>query len=162
MLRIDFNLVFTIINLLLLTLALRLFLFGPVKKIIAKRQQEADEEYEKAASDKAEAAALKQQYDADFRKLEEEKKETLRAARKNADAEYQRIVQNAEEKASAITSEAQIQAEGIRQQVLKRAEREIADMVMEATGKMTSAAVEGKSVNLSLYEEFLSKAGENK
>ncbi len=162
MLRIDINLIFTVINILLLALAFRIFLFGPVKKIIAKRQEEADEEYEKARVSRQEADELKEQYNTTLTKLEEEKKETLMTARKNADAEYRRIVQNAEDKAATIRSDALTQAESTRHQVLKRAEREIADMVLEATEKMTGKAVSGKSVNMALYDEFLNKAGDKK
>ena len=42
MLRVDWNLLFTIINLLVLFVAMRVFLFKPVQKIIAERQEEAD------------------------------------------------------------------------------------------------------------------------
>ncbi|MCR5417634.1 MAG: ATP synthase F0 subunit B [Lachnospiraceae bacterium] len=160
MLRIDINLIFTVINILVLAIAMKIFLFKPVKDIIDKRQKEADEEYEKATVAKNKADELRQQYDDSLLKLEEEKKETLRTARKNADSEYQRIIGLAESKAATIKSDAQIQAESTRQQVLKRAEREIADMVLNATEKMTGEAVGGKEINSSLYDEFLSKAGE--
>ncbi len=160
MLRIDINLIFTVINILVLAIAMKIFLFKPVKDIIDKRQKEADEEYEKATVAKNKADELRQQYDDSLLKLEEEKKETLRTARKNADSEYQRIIGLAESKAAMIKSDAQIQAESTRQQVLKRAEREIADMVLNATEKMTGEAVGGKEINSSLYDEFLSKAGE--
>ncbi len=159
MLSVNINLVFTIINLLLLAVAMRIFLYKPVQKIIAQRKEEADSEYAKAEEKQKEADALKDQYNKSLKELEEEKKETLRTARKNADEEYRRIVNRAENKAIAIKSDAQIQAESTRQQVLKRAEREIADMVLEATTKMTGSAVEGKEINSSLYDEFLSKAG---
>ena len=43
MIRIDAaNLIFTVINLLVLVVAMRIFLFKPVQNIIAKRQEEAD------------------------------------------------------------------------------------------------------------------------
>ena len=160
MLRIDINLIFTVINILILAVAMRFLLFKPVKDIIAKRKEEADQEYEKAIATQKEADALRQQYDDSLRQLEEERKETLRTARRNADAEYQRIVGSAEEKAASIKSDAQIQAESTRQQVLKRAEREIADMVLEAATKITGDATEGKQINSALYDEFLSKAGD--
>ena len=161
MLRIDINLIFTVINILVLAIAMKIFLFKPVKEIIDKRQKEADEEYEKATAARNQADELRQQYDDSLVKLEEEKKETLRTARKNADSEYQRIIGLAESRAAMIKSDAQIQAESTRQQVLKRAEREIADMVLNATEKMTGEAVGGKQINSSLYDEFLSKAGED-
>ena len=121
---------------------------------------QSKKEYEKAIATQKEADALRQQYDDSLRQLEEERKETLRTARRNADAEYQRIVGSAEEKAASIKSDAQIQAESTRQQVLKRAEREIADMVLEAATKITGDATEGKQINSALYDEFLSKAGD--
>ena len=161
MLRIDINLIFTVINILILAVAMRLLLFKPVRDIIAKRKEEANQEYEKAQASLREADELKKQYDDSLKKLEEERKETLRTARKNADAEYQRIVGSAEERAASIKSDAQIQAESTRQQVLKRAEREIADIVLEAATKITGDAKEGKEINSALYDEFLSKAGEN-
>ena len=161
MLRIDINLIFTVINILILAVAMRLLLFKPVRDIIAKRKEEADQEYEKAQASLREADELKKQYDDSLKKLEEERKETMRTARKNADAEYQRIVGSAEERAASIKSDAQIQAESTRQQVLKRAEREIADIVLEAATKITGDAKEGKEINSALYDEFLSKAGED-
>jgi len=161
MLRIDINLIFTVINILILAVAMRLLLFKPVRDIIAKRKEEADQEYEKALASQKEADELKQQYDDSLKKLEEDRKETMRIARKNADAEYQRIVGSAEERAASIKSDAQIQAESTRQQVLKRAEREIADMVLEAATKITGDAKEGKEINSALYDEFLSKAGDH-
>ncbi len=160
MLTVNINLVFTIINLLLLAVAMRVFLYKPVMKIIEQRKQEADSEYEKAIEQQKQADELKEQYTKSLQDLETEKKETLREARKNADAEYQRIVNNAESRAASIRSDAEIQAESTRQQVLKRAEREIADMVLEATTKMTGAATDGKQINSRLYDEFLDKAGE--
>ena len=160
MLTVNINLIFTVINLLLLAVALRIFLYKPVQKIIEQRKQEADAEYLKAEEKQKEADEQKEKYTQSLQELEEEKKETLRTARKNADAEYQRIVGNAESKAIDIKSDAQIQAESMRQQVLKRAERQIADMVLEATAKMTGAASEGKDINSSLYDEFLDKAGQ--
>ena len=44
MLRVDWNLLLTIINLLLLFVLMRIFLFKPVQKIIAARQAEAEKE----------------------------------------------------------------------------------------------------------------------
>ena len=42
MLRLDWNLVFTVINLLILYVLMRKFLFKPVNEILEKRQKEED------------------------------------------------------------------------------------------------------------------------
>ena len=50
MLRLDWNLLFTVINLLLLFVLMKIFLFKPVQKIIAARQAEADKQFDEAAA----------------------------------------------------------------------------------------------------------------
>ena len=52
MLRVDWNLLLTIINLLLLFVLMRIFLFKPVQKIIAARQEEADRQFKDAGESK--------------------------------------------------------------------------------------------------------------
>ena len=49
------NLIITVINLLILTVALRVLLFKPVLKIIAQRQEEVDKELDEAKQVKKEA-----------------------------------------------------------------------------------------------------------
>ena len=48
MLRIDINLVFTIINVLLLFAIVKIFLIKPVHKILDKRRQEVEDKYAEA------------------------------------------------------------------------------------------------------------------
>ena len=59
MLRLDWNLLFTVINLLLLFVLMKIFLFKPVQKIIAARQAEADKQFDEAAAKQAEADGLR-------------------------------------------------------------------------------------------------------
>ena len=61
MLRIDINLVFTIINILILFIAFRFVLFKPVKKILDERQAEADREFDEAKQKQDEADKLQKQ-----------------------------------------------------------------------------------------------------
>ena len=161
MLRIDFNLIFTVINILLLFGGLWLVLFKPVRKILDERQAEADREYDDAKKKQAEADAAKEQYDASLAEIDQTRKETLDEARKKADDEYQRIIGHAEAQAKDITDRAQTEAENQKKKILKSAEEQIADMVVEAAGKVAGTA-EGADFDLSLYDEFLSKkAGDN-
>ena len=63
MLRIDINLVFTIINVLLLFAIVKIFLIKPVHKILDKRRQEVEDKYAEADKVNEEALATKQKYD---------------------------------------------------------------------------------------------------
>lgn len=161
MLRIDFNLIFTVINILVLFGGLWFVLFKPVRKILDERQAEADREYETAKSKQAEADAAKEQYDASLAEIDQARKDTLDEARRKADDEYQRIIGHAEAQAKDITDRAQADAENQKKKILKSAEEQIADMVVEAAGKVAGTA-EGADFDRSLYDEFLAKkAGDN-
>lgn len=153
------SLILTVVNLLVLLVGLKIFLFKPVQKIIAARQAEADQQFGEAATKQAEADELKTQYQKSLAGIEDEKKKTLQAARKDADAQYQKIVTDAQDKARQIKEDAMQQAEHQKAQIIKGAEKEIADMVVDAATKVVGKQ-SGEDVDRSLYSEFLNKAGE--
>lgn len=160
MLNIDpVNLILTVVNLLVLLVALRIFLFKPVKKIIAARQAEADRQFSEAAKKQEQADGLKTQYTESLAGIEEEKKKTLQTARKDADTQYQKIVAEAEDKARQIKEDAAAEAQHQKAQIIKGAEKEIADMVVNAAAKVVGQQ-SGVEIDSSLYNEFLDKAGE--
>ena len=136
MLRVDWNLLLTIINLLLLFVLMRIFLFKPVQKIIAARQEEADRQFKEAGESKQAAEEARKQYEASLANAEEAKKQVLQEARQTADAEYKRIVSDAEKTAKHVKEDAITDAENQKAQILKKAEKDIADMVVDATVKI--------------------------
>ena len=64
MLRLDINLLFTIINLLIWYLLIKKFLFKPVNNIIAKREEAIEGRYKEAEQEKLEAGQQKEKYEA--------------------------------------------------------------------------------------------------
>ena len=60
----------------------------------------------------------------------------LQEARQTADAEYKRIVSDAEKTAKQVKEDAITDAENQKAQILKKAEKDIADMVVDATVKI--------------------------
>ena len=161
MLRIDINLIFTVINILVLFGGLWFVLFKPVRKILDERQAEADREYDNAKQKQEEADELKEKYDASLAELEENRADAMTEARRKADGEYQRIIGHAEAQAKDITDRATLEAENQKKKILKSAEEEIADMVVEAAGKVAGTAG-GADFDRALYDEFLSKkTGDN-
>ena len=160
MLSVDpFNLICTVVNLLILFVALRIFLFKPVQNIIAKRHQLADAQLAKAADAQKEAESLKQQYNASLAETEAKKQQILGEARKDADEQYHKIVEEARTKAKQIEDRAVAEAKNEKDRILKNTEQEIADMVVEAAGKIVGSQ-SGAKIDRSLYDEFLNKAGE--
>ena len=153
------GILFTVVNLLILVVALRIVLFKPVQKIITKRQEEVDNEINEATKTKEEAIALKEKYEASMDKIDIERRKTMKKAKKNADAEYNKIIERANEEAHEIRKRARATGESQRAQILKDTEKEIAQMALEAASKAVAKEA-GEETDTALYEQFLKKAGE--
>lgn len=159
MLRLDWNLLFTIVNLLIIYFLMKRFLFAPVKKILAQRQEELEKQYADARSAQDEAGELKNRYEAAVRGAEEEKLEKLSGSRIKAAAEYERIVSEARDEAEKIKAEALRAADMEQQKRLQQAQAQIADLVVAAAARIT-AAHNSEETDRALYNQFIAKAGE--
>lgn len=155
------NLLFIVINILILFIAMKKFFFKPIQDIITKRQEEADEQFEKAGEQTACAEALKHQYEQSVKDMENERKTVLSEARSNADAEYRRIIADAAREAEQMKQTAKEEAKQQKAQILKSAEREIADFVVDAAAKIAGGS-NGAEANSALYSKFLDKAGDKR
>ena len=160
MINISFwNILWTVVNLLILFLAFRIFFFKPIANIIAKRQEEADEVYDNAKAKENEADELVRKYEEQIADTEAERKKILAEARKSADTQYQKVLADAKEEAKAIKSTAVVEANNEKNQILASAKKEIADLVVDATTKVVGSQT-GADVDSSLFDEFIGKAGE--
>ena len=135
------------------------FFFKPIASIIAKRQEEADSIIKNATEKENEAKELANKYQDKLAAAEQEKKQIIADARKNADAQYQRIVANAKEDAQSIHDTAVVEANQQRDEIIASAKREVADLVVGATSKVVGFQT-GIKVDNALFDEFLGKAGE--
>ncbi|MDO5403487.1 MAG: F0F1 ATP synthase subunit B [Eubacteriales bacterium] len=159
MLRLDINFLFTIINLLILFALMYIFLLKPVRKIIELRQEEVDKGFKEADEAKMTAHKLEGEYKQSVEKIQEEKRIVLQEASKKADEDYHRIINDANEKAKQIKEDARLEGENQKRQILLKADKEIADMVVSATAKVI-AGYSSKEDSGELYNKFLDKAGE--
>ncbi len=156
MLRVDINLLFTVINLLILVVALRIFLFKPVHKILEQRQAEADSAQNEAQDAIKKADELKAKCAAELERIETEKKQILLDAHAKADGEYDAIIAEAKSKAELIIENAKKEAERGKNEALEGAREEIEQLISDAAKKIVEAS--GASED-SLFDEFLIKAG---
>ena len=143
MLRLDWNMVITIVNLIVLCLLLKKFLIGPVTAIMEQRAALIEQQLADAKNDKQAAGDLKASY--------EEKLKT-------SDAESVRIVAEADRKAARILEDAKKAAEQEREKTLEEARMQIAGLVMAAAAKVLSESSEAGQ-SLQLYDQYLAKAG---
>lgn len=158
MLKLDINLVFTIINILILYFIVRKFLFKPIQKILNARQAEIDKQYEDAKNTQDEADRAKKQYEESLAGIENEKTVILTESREKASADYERIITEARSEAGKIVDDARKDAAAEKRKRIQEAEEQIADLVVEATAKI-SATKQSAENDRALYDQFIAKTG---
>ena len=92
MIKIDINLVFTIINLIVLYLLMKKFLFGPIIAVMEKRKAMIDEQFASAEKTTAEANQLKGQYEDALKSAKEESFSIVEQAKDEAKVQADSIV----------------------------------------------------------------------
>ena len=98
MLRLDLNLVWTIINMLIIYAIYRKFLYQPVHKVLDARQAEIDKQYADAETARQSAEQLKEQAQAEMTEISRKKADMLGEARQKAGEEYDRLMKQAKER----------------------------------------------------------------
>ncbi len=156
MLTIDINLLFTVINVLILFVLVKIFLLKPVHKILDERQKLIEADLAEAEAAKAEAKALVAQHQQQLECIEEERAQAMKETTLKATEVYDQIVASANNKANTIIKNAEREGQRERQAILRQAEKEIRELVMDATAKVIGVRTSDDS---HLYDQFLEKAG---
>lgn len=159
MLRFDINLLFTIINVLILYFLLRRFLFGRVDKILAERQRLVDDELAQAKAQTEQAAALRAQYESELAEAERSGAKLLAEAQEKAQAEYGRIVKNADAQAEKTMEDAREKIRTERERALRSLSGEISALAMEAAERVVGENASPER-DRAIYDAFLREAGE--
>lgn len=154
MLKIEFwDILFTVINLLIFYLLIKKFLLKPIKKIIDARQQMVQADFDAAVKSKEEAEQLKNEYEENLRHAEADAEEITQKAHKKAERQKEKIISSASEEAKQIVANAQKNAQQEYDQTMSRLESDIASLAMEAAEKV----IKGNSAESGTaeYDEFL-------
>ncbi len=156
-----FNIVCTILNLLILYWVFKKFLFGRVDAILERRREEVDDANK--AADKAieEARATKREYEEKISLADDEKQQILADIKKQGYEEYDKIIAEAQKKGQEIIIEARHNAETEADRTREIYAAELKEMVIDAATKI--AATKHSSVDDSnLYDKFIDEAVANK
>ena len=156
MLRLDMNLLWTALNLVIWYILIRKFLFKPINAVISKREEAIASQYTKAQELQEEAAAEKNRCEEFQVEIEKEKAAAVTEAQEKARNEYDRIVKEAKEKAVQIVEASRKEAEQEKARIVGKAEQEIRSVIMEAAVK----SMQSSKGDHALYDQFLTKAGE--
>lgn len=149
MLRIDSNIIWTIINLLILYFFMMKFLFKPVRNIINQRNEEINASFKDVENQKLQAQQLKDEADKQLQNMNALCDEKLASAKAQASQEYEKIIADANEKSNEILENARKQTQDVMKAEQDKAQAEIANMIDMASKKITDQKSDEK-----LYDDF--------
>ena len=152
--------IFTLVNLLVLFIVMKKYLFGPVKKMIDERQQEIDDLYADANQSKADAAELKDQYETRLAEANEEKEEILRTAYRKAQLREEEILREAQDKATQTLKRADAQIELEKKRALNDIKDEVSAMAVDIASAVLARDIKGEE-HTALIDSFIENLGES-
>lgn len=150
MLRIDSNILWTIINLLILYALMKHFLFQPVHVILEKRKQEIESDFALANQKKQEALESKNKADQQLANMQTICDGMLADAKEKASLEYEQIIADANKKSDEMIEQARTKTIEAANEEKAKAKSEIADLINKAADKITNTKSDEK-----LYDDFL-------
>ena len=152
------NILFTIINLLILFFVFKKFLFERVDKILKQRQVEAENVTLEAELAIRDATAKQREYERKLSLADEEKEAMLSDIKKQGFEEYEKLVLEARKKSDQIIKEARYNAKEEARRAREEYATELKDMVIDAASKIAGAKHTTEE-DQELYDKFIDKAG---
>jgi F-type H+-transporting ATPase subunit b len=156
MFSLNMNLVWTIVNLLILFLLVKRFLFHPIQKILDQRAAEIAKGFSDAQTAQEAANSLKKEYETSMAGIQDQRLQILAETGEKADKEYNRIIEEAKAEAKKTLNQAEIAAQKEHDKRIREARNEIADLVVAATAKIVGTGMNVDS-DKALYDQFISK-----
>lgn len=154
-----FTALFTLANTVALFLVLKKFLFKPVMKMIADRQQEIDDLYSDAGKSKAEAQRLEREYRQKLEAAAQTGERMVKEAVARGQSREEEIVRLANAEADAIRAKAALDIAQEKKKALNDAKNEISDLALAIAGKVVGRALSGEDQSR-LVDRFIDELGE--
>ena len=158
MLTLNLNLLWTVVNVLVLFLLLRKFLYKPVMDIIAERQKQVDDALVAAETSKQEAATALTSAQDKLRNVDNEAAARREAYEQQAEKEKQQLLADAQKQADAIVAEGKAAAEAERQHKLREADAQTTALARAMCEKLLERNLTAQD-DARLLDDLLEKAG---
>ncbi len=160
MISVDINLLFNIINIIVLFLLLRKFLINPILNVMNKRDEIIKSGLDNARAKEAEATVMKNKYEKQLGEANKESAQIISDAKKEAETKSQNIIDNANKKADIIMQNADKEIEIAKTKAVSDAKKQIAQLAVEVAKKVATTSSNEQS-NADMYDEFIKEAGDD-
>ena len=154
MIEININLVFTIINLIVLYLLMKKFLFGPILNVMEQRKNMIDQQFASAKETEEKAYELKGKYEDALKSAKDESMRIVNQAKDD------RIVKDANTQAGEMLDKAKADIRTEQENAMKAMESRVAEIALDAASKIMGEKNSSQQ-DLSLYDQFIKEAGDS-
>ncbi len=148
-----------ICNLMIQLFIFKKLLLEPVRKVIAQRKAKADSQIEEARQLRAEAEAMKAEYEANIRSALAEDNQIEAAAQKTAAARSEEMLNEARTQAAALKQKAEADIAQERRKAVNEVKDEIGGMAIEIASKVVEREIR-EADHKALIDEFIQNVGE--
>ena len=156
---VPWNFVAAICNLLIQMWLIKKFLFKPVQKVLAQRQQMADAQIADAEKARTEAEAMRTDYEQRLAAAKEEAAQLVQNATRTAQLRSEEIVRQARADAASIKTKADADIAQQRKKAINEVKDEIGGIAMDIASTVVEREIDPK-VHQDLIDEFIRNVGD--
>lgn len=154
-----FTLIATICNLFIQMFIVKKFFLDKIMAILDQRREAADAQITEAEQAKAEAKAIKAEYEKNMAEAKETASEIVAAAQKTATSRSEEIIGEARAQAAQIKQKAEQDIAQEKKQAVDDLKNEIGGIAMEIASKVVEREIR-EADHKALIDEFIQNVGE--
>ena len=149
----------SLVNLLIMYLILKKFLFKPVQNILATRKQQVEDIYGEAQQKRDSAESMRQEYEEKLATARDEADGIVRSAQQTAQRRSDAMVADAAQQASHLKQKAEAEITQEKKQMLSDVRSEISDIAVDIASRIVGREVR-KEDHESFVDDFIRNVGE--
>ncbi len=153
------TIIFQILNLLLLMVLFKKYLFKPVTEILEKRQAEIEGHYQEAQQAETDAKAMKADYESKMAGARQEADRVIKTAKESANAMSASIVEDARTQAEKLKRRAQTEIDLERRRAFDEVKGELSGIALDIASQVIEREVNEKD-HEAFINEFIKNVGE--
>ena len=153
------TIIFQILNLLLLMVLFKKYLFKPVTEILEKRQAEIEGHYQEAQQAETDAKAMKADYESKMAGARQEADRVIKTATESANAMSASIVEDARAQAEQLKRRAQTEIDLERRRAFDEVKGELSGIALDIASQVIEREVNEKD-HEAFIDEFIKNVGE--
>lgn len=153
------TIIFQILNLLLLMVLFKKYLFKPVTEILEKRQAEIEGHYQEAQQAETDAKAIKADYESKMAGARQEADRVIKTATESANAMSASIVEDARTQADQLKRRAQTEIDLERRRAFDEVKGELSGIALDIASQVIEREVNEKD-HEAFINEFIKNVGE--